>query len=137
MRKVKIFYTTPPGGDFPNPQGTCNENLAIWGWDLRDVLMRTADTERALIGSAGSGLLPMVNASGHRAAVSVLNSARKPSGVALTPLEAARQLGDEPGGIETLCVWLGANNVLARSSNSKQYSVVLPIRISTPTSYTV
>jgi hypothetical protein len=27
-------------------------------------------------------------------------------------LEAARQLGDEPGGIETLCVWLGANNVL-------------------------
>jgi hypothetical protein len=112
MRKVKVFYTTPPGGDFPNPQGTCNENLAIWGWDLRDVLMRTADTERALIGSAGSGLLPMVNASGHRAAVSVLNSARKPSGVALTPLEAARQLGDEPGGIETLCVWLGANNVL-------------------------
>jgi hypothetical protein len=30
----------------------------------------------------------------------------------LTPLEAARQLGDESGGIETLCVWLGANNVL-------------------------
>jgi hypothetical protein len=111
MNRVRSYYTTPPGADFPDAHGRCNENLAIWGWDLRDVLMRTADTEQALIGAAG-GLLPMVNASGHRAAVSVLNSARKPSGAALTPLEAARQLGDEPGGIETLCVWLGSNNVL-------------------------
>ncbi len=111
MHRVKTFYTTSPGGDFPDRHGRSNENLAIWGWDLRDVLMRTADTEAALIGQPG-GLLPMVNGSGHRAAVSVLNAARKPSGTALTPLEAARQLGDEPGGIETLCVWLGANNVL-------------------------
>jgi hypothetical protein len=111
MGRVKTFYTMPPGADFPDPGGRCNENLAVWGWDLRDVLMRTADTEEALIGQPG-GLLPMVNGSGHRAAVSVLNAARKLSGAALTPLEAARQLGDEPGGIETLCVWLGANNVL-------------------------
>jgi hypothetical protein len=111
MHRVKTYYTTSPGGDFPDRHGTGNENLAIWGWDLRDVLMRTADTEEALIGPPG-GLLPMVDGSGHRAAVSVLNSARKPSGAALTPLEAARQLGDEPGGIETLCIWLGANNVL-------------------------
>jgi hypothetical protein len=54
----------------------------------------------------------MVNNSEQRAAVTVLNSARKPSGKALTPLEGARELADEPGGIETLCVWLGANNVL-------------------------
>ena len=112
MSKVERFYTTSPASDYPDPAGPRNENLAIWGWDLRDVLMRTADTELKLIGAAHRALLPMVNASGHRAAVSVLNSARRPSGVALTPLDAARQLGDEPGGIETLCVWLGANNVL-------------------------
>ena len=111
MDQVKRFYTTAPGADFPDRHGRCNENLAVWGWDLRDTLMRTADTEEVLIGHPG-GLLPMVNGSGHRAAVSVLNMARKPSGAALTPLEAARQLGDQPGGIETLCVWLGANNVL-------------------------
>jgi hypothetical protein len=112
LNTVKSFYTKPPGSDFPDPAGPLNENLAIWGWDLRDTLIRTADSEAQLIGSPG-GLLPMVNGSGHRAAVSVLNSARKPSGSAYTPLDAARALGDEPGGIETLCVWLGANNVLS------------------------
>jgi hypothetical protein len=112
MSRVKAYYTTPHGCDFPAPNSRRNENLAIWGWDLRDVLARTADTEVQLIGPGGGGLLPMVNASGHRAAVSVLNSARTPDGAALTPLEAARGLGEEPGGIETVCVWLGANNVL-------------------------
>jgi hypothetical protein len=112
MRHVRNVYTTPPGSNFPDPEGTCNENLAIWGWDLRDTLVRTADTEMALIQPPSASLLPLVNDSGHRAAVSVLNAARKPSGVALTPLDAARQLGDADGGIETLCVWLGANNVL-------------------------
>lgn len=112
MGQVKAFYTTPHGCDFPAPDGVRNENLAIWGWDLRDVLMRTADSEARLIGPAGGGLLPMVNASGHRAAVSVLNSARTPDGTAMTPLAAARRLGEDAGGIETLCVWLGANNVL-------------------------
>ena len=111
MATVKNFYTTSPGSDYPLPTGPCNENLAVWGWDLRDTLMRTADTEASLIGPAG-GLLPLVNGSAHRAAVSVLNSARKSTGAALTTLEAARRLGDEPNGIETLCVWLGANNVL-------------------------
>jgi hypothetical protein len=117
LDKVRKFYTSPPGSDYPDVKGKHNENLAIWGWDLRDTLVRTADTEMALIGMARSGLIPMVNGSGHRAAVAVLNTARRPSGVALTPLQAARHLGDEPGGIETLGVWLGANNVLGSVIN--------------------
>jgi hypothetical protein len=112
LGQVEKYYTTSPGSDLPNQDGRRNENLAIWGWDLRDVLMRTADTELAMIGGQHFSLLPMVSGSGHRAAVLVLNSARGDVEQALTPVGAAKELGDEPGGIETLCVWLGANNVL-------------------------
>jgi hypothetical protein len=112
MESVEQYYETGPGSSFPDQGGTKNENLGIWGWDLRDTLERTADTERSVIGPPKNKLIPLVNNPGERAAVIVLNTARKPTGRALTPLEAARQLGDEPGGIETLCVWLGGNNVL-------------------------
>jgi hypothetical protein len=112
MEKVEHYYERGKGAAFPDPSGPMNDDLAVWGWDLRDTLGRTADSERELIGPPRDKLIPMVNDSGHRAAVTVLNTARKPSGKALTALEGARQLGDEPGGIETLCVWLGANNVL-------------------------
>jgi hypothetical protein len=63
-------------------------------------------------------LLAMV--SRHGAAVSVLNAAPKPNAV-LTPLEAVRQLGDEPGCIETLCVWLGGSNVLGSAVQLRPY----------------
>lgn len=112
MGDVEEYYGTGAGSAYPDQDSPINENLAIWGWDLRDTLERTADTERARIGPAKKHLIPMLNNPGQRAAVNVLNSARDRSGKALTPLEAARQLGEEPGGIETLCVWIGANNVL-------------------------
>jgi hypothetical protein len=117
MHSVEEYYETGAGSGYPDPDGPINENLAVWGWDLRDALERTADTERAAIGPPKRKLIPMVNNPGERAGVIVLNSARRPSGKAMTPLEAARQLGDEPGGIETLCVWLGANNVLGSVIN--------------------
>ena len=50
------------------------------------------------------------------AALRVLDSARDPA-ASLTPLEAAGELGEE--GIETLIVWLGANNALGTSSSLK------------------
>ena len=112
MEEVEHHYEKGAGSVFPPDTALMNENLAIWGWDLRDTLMRTAAIERAEIGPPQLKLPPMVNFSGQRAAVTVLNSARTPTGQALTPLEGAKQLGDDPGGIETLCVWLGANNVL-------------------------
>jgi hypothetical protein len=65
-------------------------------------------------------LLAMVNGSGHGAAVSVLNAAPKPNAV-LTPLEAVRQLGDEPACIETLGVWLGGSNVLGSAVQLRPY----------------
>jgi hypothetical protein len=112
MRDVEEYYETGPGSAYPDPKGPINHNLAVWGWDLRDALERTADIERAEVGPPKGKLIPMVNDPGQRAGVIVLNSARDGAGKALTPLEAARQLGEDSGGIETLCVWLGANNVL-------------------------
>jgi hypothetical protein len=113
MKQVEEYYETGPGAVFPDPLGPVNENLAVWGWDLRDALARTADSEQAHIAPAKDKLVPLVSSSGQRAAVTVLNSARDRHGKALTPFQAARKLGDDPGGIETLCVWLGSNNVLS------------------------
>ena len=110
LRLVKHYYTRGPGSVPPDEHGRRNENLAVWGWDLRDVLERTAASERARIG--GPGWSPLVEDANARAAVTVLNSSRDAAGRALTPVQAARALGEDPGGIETLCVWLGSNNVL-------------------------
>jgi hypothetical protein len=119
MDSVERYYETGQGAAYPPQAGPANDNLGIWGWDLRDTLVRTAVSEAALIGPPRDKVIPMVNDSGHRAAVAVLNASRAPDGRALTPLEAARQLGDDPGGIETLCVWLGANNVLGAVTTLK------------------
>lgn len=102
--EVQRAYEVDPGP----PGGPPSEALGVWGWDLRDHLSRTADTERARIRS--SRLNPLVDTANARAAVAVLDGSRAADGHALTTLEAARDLGRE--GVETLCVWLGANNAL-------------------------
>ena len=94
---------------FPAETAPPNENLSVWGWDLRDALDRTADTEQAEARRT-SWLIPRLPTNAW-SAVTVLNSARH-DGSALTVFEAAEQLGADPGGIETLCVWLGSNNIL-------------------------
>ena len=112
MDEVEDWYERGPGATFPDRGDPVNHNLGVWGWDLRDVLERTADFDRARIKRARDDLFGVVSDSGNRAAVVTLESNRLPSGRALTPLEGARLLGDDTGGIETLCVWIGANNVL-------------------------
>lgn len=94
--------------DLGAPGGPRHEALAVWGWDLRDHLVRTADTERARVHR--SVLNPLVDDPNARSAVTVLDGSRDGAGAALTTLEAARDLARE--GVETLCVWLGANNAL-------------------------
>lgn len=112
MDEVEDWYERGPGSAFPDRNAPVNHNLAVWGWDLRDVLERTADYDRARIKRASDDLFGLVSDSGNRAAVTTLETSRLPSGRALTPLEGARLLGDDPGGIETLCVWIGSNNAL-------------------------
>ncbi|MDQ3675369.1 MAG: hypothetical protein M3401_00985 [Actinomycetota bacterium] len=102
-----------------------NHNLAIYGWDLRDVLSRDADTCHDELVAATDKAWPSVpQNSGPLAALRVLESARDAGGRALTPLEAAAQLGAagavgddgapvvDGDGIETLIVFIGSNNAL-------------------------
>jgi hypothetical protein len=91
-------------------------NLAVWGWDLRDCLGRTAANLATLIERNGDSYWRNVNA---RSGWRVLASARDAQNQALNVFQAAAQLGlegtstDPNGpGIETLVVVLGANNAL-------------------------
>ena len=124
MDDIEDWWERGPGSD-PGQGTAINHNLGIFGWDLRDVLSQTADGCRAEIGTpVDDAVRQVVEHAGERAALRVLGSARGPDGCALTPLGAARALGDEgatgPGGeptgrgdgIETLIVMLGANNAL-------------------------
>ena len=119
MDQVEDWWERGPGAKVPNVTGI-NHNLGIYGWDLRDTLVRTANTLKSEIKEPTDQLLQqLVENANERAALRVLESARK-NGKALTPLEAAAALGDDgtvenPGrgdGIETLIVMLGANNAL-------------------------
>lgn len=85
-------------------------NLAVYGWDLRDHLARTAAICRASLGKVHDDLLSqVVQDHASRAALRVLPSSQERAGE--TTLQAAKQL-QEDGGIETLIVMLGANNAL-------------------------
>lgn len=119
LAEAEDWWDDGPGSRLP-PRGPVNHNLGIYGWDLRDALSRTADTahesERTGLGAA---IVPLVRNADKIAAARVLDSARDEVGRALTPFGAAAQLSrdgtdEDPDGdgIETLIVFLGANNAL-------------------------
>jgi hypothetical protein len=99
-----------------------NHNLAIYGWAIQDIHRRTPETcEHAIQDDKpiDNWLFPMVQAANPRAALRVLDAARDKDGRGLTPLEAAEALSKEGtwensagDGIETLIVFIGANNAL-------------------------
>ena len=120
MDRVEDWWERGPGSHVPNTSGI-NHNLGVYGWDLRDALEKTADVLEKQIKEPQDHLLrQLVENANQRAALRVLRSARNKSGKALTPFGAAAQLGSEgtvenPGngeGVETLIVFLGANNAL-------------------------
>jgi hypothetical protein len=103
----------------PRIQRGINHNLAVYGWDLRNTLSRTAKTCQDIIKDhppKDDFLRQVVEYHNERAALRVLKSARDAQGNALTPLEAAAALGaegtDGADGIETLIIFIGANNAL-------------------------
>lgn len=101
-----------------------NHNLAVYGWGIQDIHRKNADTCEKVIQTDtvnNDWLFPMVQDANERAALRVLDSARNDNGQALTPLQAAAALGKEGtwedsagdgDGIETLIIFIGANNVL-------------------------
>ncbi|HEX2297875.1 MAG TPA: hypothetical protein VHH34_05050 [Pseudonocardiaceae bacterium] len=133
LSEVEEYWEVGPGSRLPVPSATTpglatnglatNHVLAVYGWDLRDVLVRTADSCAAEIQPATDDLVDqIVQNHGVRAALRVLPRAT-PADRQRTVLEAAAELGRDtdatsPGrdpdhGIETLVVFLGANNALS------------------------
>lgn len=121
LDKVEDYWERGQGSVFPiKPE--INHNLAVYGWDLRNTLSRTADICKWLLDqnpAKDDFLRQVVEYHNERAAIRVLNSARDANGKALTPLQAATALSvegtQETGdgdGIETLIILIGANNAL-------------------------
>lgn len=120
MDDAEDYWERGAGSTVPRIKGI-NHNLAIYGWDLRDALVLTAETlEAKILEPRDHFFKQIVENANERAALRVLKSAQDENGKSLTPFGAAAQLGEEgtqenPGqveGIETLIVLLGANNAL-------------------------
>jgi hypothetical protein len=117
LAEAEHWWDTGPGSITPAMAGI-SHNLGVYGWDLRDVLSRTAETAQAQ-DRVPWQVVPLVRNADAIAARRTLDSARAADGTALTPLQAARALGEQGSvqdgtgnGIETLIVAIGANNAL-------------------------
>ena len=112
LDQIRVYWEQGPGSHVPPINGIMH-NLAVSGYDIRDLMACTADTERAAMQTRQDTLLhPLVNNAGPLMALYVLESARDPTtGQALTPVQAAKAHGED-GGIETLIIFIGANNAL-------------------------
>jgi hypothetical protein len=124
MDDLEDYWERGAGKEPPNMVGI-NHNLAVYGWDLRDTMYKTATRCWAKIGQPKDQFLSQkVEADNDRAALRVLPT--DPAMKDMTVLQCAAQLAsegtvkddgtpDDPkgDGIETLLVLLGANNCLA------------------------
>lgn len=92
-----------------------NHNLAVYGWDLRDALSLNGKALEHDVGVPKDDVLRQIVENGsQRAAMRVYPMTEEHADMTL--FDAAAALGDERGdtdtGIETLVVFLGANNAL-------------------------
>ncbi|MFH8487506.1 hypothetical protein [Streptomyces longisporoflavus] len=117
MDRVEDYWERGPGSKVPSTTAIMH-NLAVFGWDLRDALSKSADECRKRLDVPKDDLVnQIVQNAGERAALRVLPTQPAAAG-ALTQLGAAAELGKDtdgsgsPHGIETLIVFLGANNAL-------------------------
>jgi hypothetical protein len=114
--QVEDYWERGPGSVLPAPSAT-NHVLAMYGWGLRDALDRTANSCAAEIGQPTDDLVhQIVQNHSARAALRMLPRATEADRRS-TVFDAAAALGaetsDDPDhGIETLVVFLGANNAL-------------------------
>lgn len=124
MAEIEDWWERGPGSVVPRVSGIMH-NLAVYGWDLRDALHRDAANLAASIARPRDNVLSqLVENANERAALRVYESARGPGGTPLTVFGGAAALGAEGellpdgttdaggDGIETLVVFLGANNAL-------------------------
>jgi len=111
LNEIRVYWERGPGSHVPGGGGIMH-NLAVSGFDLNDLMTCTADTEREAMQLPQHSLLHLlVQNVWQLMALYVLDSARDSAGRALTPVQAARAHGED-GGIETLIIFIGANNAL-------------------------
>ena len=110
MNDIEEYWERGPGAVVPNVTGF-NHALAVFAWDLYDARTNTFASCRQFAADPTNNLLiPLVDNAPSRAALRVYPHG-DPAVEAMTLLDVAQALGED-GGIETLVVWLGANNVL-------------------------
>lgn len=122
LDETEDYWERGAGAMPPDPNGKINHNLAVYGWDLRNTLSRTAQICQKLLDenpAKDDYLRQVVEYHNERAAIRVLNTARDAQGNSLAPLQAAAVLSQEGtletndgDGIETLIIMIGANNAL-------------------------
>jgi hypothetical protein len=122
MDQVEDYWERGPGASVPAVTGL-NHHLGVYGWDLRDALSRTADTCRHAMSVPKDDLLDQfVENDSQRAALRVYPAMRATGG--LTLFDVARELAHDHDqnadtGLETLIVFLGANNALGSVAGLK------------------
>lgn len=120
MDEVEDYWERGPGAAPPAPTAYVHD-LSVYGWDLRDALSRTFGGCLAGIGTPKDDLVnQIVENNNLRAALRVYPA--QPEDHDLTVFDVAARLGDEhdadtDAGIETLVVFLGANNALSAVTN--------------------
>lgn len=116
MDEIEDWWERGPGQRVPHAYGIMH-NLGIYGWDIRDVLSRTAGDCRKAIGHPSDDWVSqIVEDANERAALRVLQPGDKNH--KRSTIGSARILGDD-GGIETLIMFVGANNALKTVTNLK------------------
>jgi hypothetical protein len=113
MDRLEDYWERGPGSPVPQSTGIPH-NLSVYGWDLRDALDQTVDGFLARLKAPTDGFVKQgVENHTERAALR-LYPTLPVAGRSRTVLDLAAELGeDDPDhGIETLVVFLGANNAL-------------------------
>jgi hypothetical protein len=115
LDEIEDYWERGPGSTVPEFTDYMHV-LAVYGWDLADALRKTANSCRDVLGKPKSNFIAqVVENHAERAAARVypqIGAARD-----LTFFDAARAMGDDHDtgsdhGIETLVIFLGANNAL-------------------------
>jgi hypothetical protein len=129
MDQVEDYWERGPGSVLPPPTEKINHVLAVYGWDVRDALDWTATKlSEELHAPKDDRFKQIVENNTERAALRVYP--RTDADKDLTLFGAAKKLGEDTApdpatdpdpdyGIETLIVFLGANNALQSVTDLK------------------
>lgn len=111
MDDIEDYWETGAGSTNPDVWGI-NHNLGMYGWDLRDAIsMTNVDCANSIARPSENWGRQVVENASARAALRVLPS-KKCHDPPMSTVDAAEALGADGSGIETLIVFLGANNAL-------------------------